>query len=30
VELIGGPVRGSVPGFLVLEDFQTRRASHVM
>lgn len=25
VELAGGPVRGSVPGFLVLEDFQTRR-----
>jgi hypothetical protein len=25
VELTGGPVRGSVPGFLVLEDFQTRR-----
>jgi len=25
VALVGGPVRGSVPGFLVLEDFQTRR-----
>ena len=25
VELAGGPARGSVPGFLVLEDFQTRR-----
>jgi hypothetical protein len=26
VELVGGPVRGSMPGFLVLEDFQTRKA----
>jgi len=25
VELVGGPVKGSVPGFLVLEDFQTWR-----
>jgi hypothetical protein len=29
VELAGGPVRGSVPGFLVLEDFQTRRTRTV-
>lgn len=25
VELAGGPARGSLPGFLVLEDFQSRR-----
>jgi hypothetical protein len=25
VELVSGPVKGHVPGFLVLEDFQTRR-----
>lgn len=25
VELVDGPVKGRVPGFLVLEDFQTRR-----
>ena len=30
VELVGGPVRGSVPGFLVLEDFQTRRTRTVI
>ena len=30
VELAGGPVRGSVPGFLVLEDFQTRRTRTVL
>ena len=30
VELVGGPVTGSVPGFLVLEDFQTRRTSTVV
>jgi len=29
VELAGGPVRGSVPGFLVMEDFQTRRTRTV-
>ncbi|HWC59823.1 MAG TPA: hypothetical protein VHC44_09025 [Verrucomicrobiae bacterium] len=30
VELVGGPVRGSVPGFLVMEDFQTRRTRTVL
>ena len=30
VELVGGLVRGSVPGFLVLEDFQTRRTRTVI
>ena len=30
VELADGPVRGSVPGFLVLEDFQTRRTRTVI
>jgi hypothetical protein len=30
VELVGGPVTGSVPGFLVLEDFQTRRTRTVV
>ena len=30
VELAGGPVKGSVPGFLVLEDFQTRRTRTVI
>jgi hypothetical protein len=30
VELAGGPVKGSVPGFLVLEDFQTRRTRTVL
>ena len=30
VELAGGPVRGSVPGFLVMEDFQTRRTRTVL
>jgi hypothetical protein len=29
VPLIAGPVRGSVPGFLVMEDFQTRRTRTV-
>jgi hypothetical protein len=30
VELVDGPARGSVPGFLVLEDFQTRRTRTVV
>jgi len=30
VELVGGPVTGSVGGFLVLEDFQTRRTRTVI
>jgi hypothetical protein len=30
VELVGGPVRGSVSGFLVLEDFQTRRTRTIL
>ena len=30
VELVGGPVRGSVPGFLILEDFQTRKTRTVI
>lgn len=30
VELVGGPVRGIVPGFLVLEDFLTRRTRTVV
>jgi hypothetical protein len=30
VELAGGPVTGSVPGFLVMEDFQTRRTRTVI
>ena len=30
VELVGGPAKGSVPGFLVLVDFQTRRTRTVM
>ena len=30
VELVGNPVRGSVPGFLVLEDFQTRKTRIVV
>jgi hypothetical protein len=30
VELIGGPVKGYVPGFLVLEDFQTRKTKTVV
>ena len=30
VELVGGPVRNSVPGFLVLEDFQTRRTRTIL
>jgi hypothetical protein len=30
VKLIGGPTRGSIPGFLVLEDFQTRSTRTVV
>jgi hypothetical protein len=30
VELAGGPVRGSIPGFLVMEDFQSRRTRTVI
>jgi hypothetical protein len=30
VELAGGPAKGSVPGFLVLEDFQTRKTRTVV
>jgi hypothetical protein len=30
VELADGPVRGNVPGFLVLEDFQTRKTRTVI
>jgi len=30
VELAGGPVRNSVPGFLVMEDFQSRRTRTVV
>src|SRR6267378_2175326 len=30
VELVGGLVMGSVPGFLVLEDFQTRKTRTVV
>ena len=30
VELVGGPVTNSVPGFLVLEDFQTRKTRTVV
>ena len=30
VELVGGPAGGSVPGFLVLEDFQTRKTRTVV
>jgi hypothetical protein len=30
VELAGGPIRGSIPGFLVMEDFQTRRTRTVI
>jgi hypothetical protein len=29
VEIVGGPVRGSLPGFLILEDFQTRKTRTV-
>ena len=29
VELVGGPIKGGVLGFLVLEDFQTRKARTV-
>jgi hypothetical protein len=30
VEMVGGPVRGSLPGFLILEDFQTRKTRTVI
>jgi hypothetical protein len=30
VQLKAGPARGSIPGFLVLEDFQTRKSRTVM
>ena len=30
VELTGGPVKASLPGFLVLEDFQTRRTRTIV
>ena len=30
VELLGGPARGSVPGFVVLEDFQTQKTRTVV
>lgn len=30
VDLLGGPIRGGVPGFLVLEDFQTRKTRTVV
>jgi hypothetical protein len=30
VELMGGPVKDSLPGFLVLEDFQTRKTRIVL
>ncbi len=30
VKLVGGPIRGSVQGFLVLEDFQTRKTRTVV
>jgi hypothetical protein len=30
VELVNGPARGSLPGFLVLEDFQTRKTRTVV
>jgi hypothetical protein len=30
VELVGGPAHGSVPGFVVLEDFQTRKIRTVI
>ena len=30
VPLVGGPVSGEVPGFMVLEDFKTRRTRVVM
>jgi hypothetical protein len=29
-QLVGGPVKGSLPGFLVLEDFQTRQTRTVV
>jgi hypothetical protein len=30
VELVGGPVKDSLTGFLVLEDFQTRKTKTVL
>jgi len=30
VDLVNGPARGSLPGFLVLEDFQTRKTRTVV
>lgn len=30
VEMVGGPVRGCLPGFLILEDFQTRKTRTVL
>ena len=30
VDLVGGPIGGSVPGFLVLENFQTRKTRTVV
>ncbi len=30
VKLVGGPAKDSVPGFLVLEDFQTRKTKTVV
>ena len=30
VELVGGPVKNTVPGFLVLEDFQTRKTRTII
>jgi hypothetical protein len=29
-QLVGGPVKGSLPGFLVLEDFQSRQTRTVV
>ena len=30
VELVGGPARGSLPGFLVLENFETRKTRTIV
>jgi len=30
VELVGGPVKDSLPGFLVLDDFETRKTKIVL
>jgi len=30
VPLVGGPVKDTLPGFLVLEDFQTRKTKTVL